>query len=371
MNGLITDIMFPNKYATWRNVEIKSFISEFSVDILVYKFTSYAGINFDFDWNFINEDGCLDEYNILIFDSSFNHLNDFNKRIDGTKFNGRFAGSYLLTKKTDFDIKNYKFVYHIFLMCYQWFNRDYLFQQSSQFIHLYPGGGLSDLRNIYLVNKDVNVISTHPKTTEELKKINHVKFIEVLTASFMSKNEDFFIKKVKKSDDYINICFSSLGVSEDKGSFNYVRLVDFYKKNFPDKKINFYSIGNCEKSQFIIDLNPMDYLSLGKFYEENIDIYINFETGSLFNGWPLGLESLIKGCVLITTDVNSIEKSYIKHNSGLFVVRDTQDVIDVINLLYKDKELIYLNSRLAQINFEKFLKYEHNQEKIFNYIRKK
>lgn len=36
--GLIVDIVYPNKYSKWRSVEIKSFIQNYNVDILVSKF---------------------------------------------------------------------------------------------------------------------------------------------------------------------------------------------------------------------------------------------------------------------------------------------------------------------------------------------
>ena len=114
-SSLVVDIVYPNKYSRWRNLEINFFISEFNSDILIFKIDSFANINFDFDYDFCNENlnNVLSEYNILIFDPRYNHLNKYNKRIDGTKFNNKFGGSYLLTKNVDFLIENYSFVYHI------------------------------------------------------------------------------------------------------------------------------------------------------------------------------------------------------------------------------------------------------------------
>ena len=177
MKGLVTDLMFPNKFATWRNVEIKSFIKNFDVDILVFKVDGFAGNKFDFDWDFINENNLLNEYNILIFDEKYNDINKYNKNIDGTKFNGKFKGSYLLTKKTDFDLNCYDFIYHIFLMNYLSFNKNYQVEKTKQFIHLYPGGGISDLKFVSLIDQNTNIISTHPLTTDIIKKINYLNYI--------------------------------------------------------------------------------------------------------------------------------------------------------------------------------------------------
>ena len=49
-NSLVVDILYPNKYCRWRNLEIKFFIDEFDSDILVFKSDDYAGVNFDFDY---------------------------------------------------------------------------------------------------------------------------------------------------------------------------------------------------------------------------------------------------------------------------------------------------------------------------------
>jgi len=138
MNILITDIMFPNKYSRWRNEEIRSYIVDKSADILILnRVNHYAGIDFPVDFDFINNSVVkLADYNILIFDETFNYLNQFNKRIDGTTFNNKYFGSYLLTKAECFCVQNYDLIYHIFLMNYNYFNKFYDFPQEKQAIHL-------------------------------------------------------------------------------------------------------------------------------------------------------------------------------------------------------------------------------------------
>jgi hypothetical protein len=47
--------------------------------------------------------------------------------------------------------------------------------------------------------------------------------------------------------------------------------------------------------------------SLEKFYRDNIDVYINLETGKFLNGWPLGLESVINLNPLIVKVFNETD----------------------------------------------------------------
>jgi len=370
MRCLLTDVMFPNKFSVWRNNEILSFIEEFETDILIFKVDSFAGNNFDFDWEFHNQNGILDDYNILIFNPKYNHLNKLNKKIDGTKFNNKLSASYLITKKEEIDFENYDFVYHIFLMCYTQFNKILNFNKERQFIHLYPGGGLSYLDNISLVDPLTNVISTHHRTTKKLIEIGHKNFINVYMGPLMKKNETFIEKEEKKDDESVSICFSSLGKSDDKGNDTFEKLIKHYI-NFPEKKIKFHTVGNFKSQENVTIHPPMDYLSLGKFYQENIDIYINSETGKFYNGWPLGLESVISGSVLITTDPNNDHDHYFKQNSGIFIFKDFRQLIEIIEFLYENKKTLHLYSKISQKNFSKYLTYENQQKKIFEYIKNK
>ena len=52
---LLTDIVFPNKYARWRLTEIYNFINDYDTDIMVInRINNYAGISFNFDLCFSN-----------------------------------------------------------------------------------------------------------------------------------------------------------------------------------------------------------------------------------------------------------------------------------------------------------------------------
>lgn len=369
LRGLIVDILFPNRYSKWRNVEIKSFIKNYDVDILVPRVNSFANFNYEFDWDFINSENLLDGYNIIIFDRNFNFLNKWNLNLNGTQYNTNNNFSYLITKTDNFDLKNYDFVYHIFLMCYVRFNNFFKFNINKQFIHLYPGGGFNG--NVNHLPTDVNIISTHPITTKNLKTINHPNYTDIWIGPLMEKNENFVESKIRNGRP-LTICFSSMGFAEEKGYYDYVSLSKEYFSLYPNDNIRFISIGNHPSTSEITNYDCMDYQSLGDFYEKNVDIYINLATKNGFNGWPIGLESVIKGCVLITTDPNNIKNDYSKlSDDEFFVIDNYKESIPILKLLLDDD--VFLNKKIKQGQeyFNRYISYENHQNKIFNFINNK
>lgn len=162
---LLTDCVFPNKYARWRLVEIYNFMNDFDTDIMIInRINSYAGVNLNFDFEILNEMFQLYDYNILIFNPVYNYINIYNNNFDGTKYNDKLCCDYIIQKKkfinTPFNIDNYNCVYHIFLMNYMIFNERFVFKQEKQFIHLYPGGGFINNDSINKIDKNANIIPT-------------------------------------------------------------------------------------------------------------------------------------------------------------------------------------------------------------------
>lgn len=367
--GLVIDSLYPNKYSRWRNISIKFLIQEYNCDVLVFKIDNFAGVNFEFDYNFCNIDSELEleNYNILIFDSKYNYLNSYNKQIDGTLFNNRFSGSYLLTKNNTFDLNEYDFIYHIFLKNYINFNNNYIFDQSRQFIHLYPGGwwDASDTQ-LSKINKNSNIISTHPFTTKILEKNNFLSFIEVKTAPMYSLEE--IIQNKNLNINTIRVCFSSIGYGQEKGDSDYCDIAETYKKKFYNDNVKFLSVGNCEKSNFITKYDLMDYISLENFYKENVDIYLNLDTGLAFNGWPLGLEAIKAGCVLITTDKSNVSQFYNLDGEPFFICDGIESIIFTIKKLHDDRELLKNKSILCQRFSLEYSSYEKQQIKIKDFI---
>ena len=371
-NSLVVDILYPNKYSRWRNLEINFFMDEFNSDILVFKIDGFAGVDFKCDFEFanLNSNLKLQNYNILIFDPKYNYLNNYNKNIDGTLFNNKFHGSYLITKNTDFNLNNYSFIYHIFLMCYTEFNHYYSFDYNKQLIHLYPGGGFTgNLFDLNRINKNTKIISTSPITTKLLEQSNEYDFIEVTIAPMFYKYEKNKTKNL--NDGQLIICFSSLGDGTEKGDNKYITIINEYKLKYPTDDVKFISIGNCKKHHNIINYPPMDYIELQSFYYNNIDIYLNLETGKSFNGWPLGMEALKSGSVLITTDSFNVSGFYDLRLNPFYITNNLNEYAEIIKLLYIDRNLLLSKSKEGQKFVEKYSSYENQQEKIKKYINEK
>ena len=320
-------------------------------------------------WDFINSEGLLKDYNIIIFDEKYNFLNKWNSNLDGTQYNTTNNFSYLITKKDNFNLNSYDFIYHIFLMCYDRFNVSFNFNLNKQFIHLYPGGGFDG--SVNNLHRDVNIISTHPITTKNLTSISHPNFTNVWIGSLIGENENF-VKSKDRSNREFTVCFSSMGMNSEKGYGEFQLLSKEYSSLYPNDNIRFITISNNDSTSNIINHKPMDYLSLGDFYERNVDVYINLATKKCFNGWPIGLESVIKGCVLITTDPDNIKNEYNElTDNEFYIITDYKESIPIIKLLIDDEVILNEKSIQGQNYFKEYLDYDNHQNKIFNFINNK
>lgn len=360
MRILINDRLYPNKYSVWRNEEINYFINsdDIEVDILVFKIFDNAGISLEFDYDLVKD--YLDDYNIFIFDPNLNHINRYNKRVDGTSYNGKYPGSYLLSKSRKPFIDNYDIVYHIFLNSFNSFNKKFDFPIENQFIHLYPGGGFG--LNTEEIDREVRIITTHPLTSKIIEK-NSNKFIECLMAP-LSKTEI----KTKNFDSLkINICFSSLGNSKQKGFVEYIEISKLYKERYPDDLVEFITISNYVYHG--INLSPMDYKTLLYVYNNLVDIYINTETGISFNGWPLGLEAASEGCLLITTDPLNSSTHY-NLEKDTFIVREQKDeFVDEIHKMYSNRIYMRDIGKNQKIFLDQHIIINGHMEKIVGFMK--
>ena len=375
---LLTDILFPNKYAKWRLTEILAFINKYDTDILIiHKVIVYAGITFNFDYNELYNKFKLNEYDILIFNPEFNYINKYNEsNFDGTKYNNIIKSDYLFRKKKyrneDFNINKYDMIYHIFLCNYNYFNDIFKFPFNKQCIHLYPGGGLTDLNStqITTVDKNTKIISTQYFITEYLNKYNY-SCINLFGGPFFDKNE---IIKRKNIQNNLTICFTSMGDIYEKGADKYVELVNIYyntQTNENINKIKFISIGNCPDNQKITKIEKMDQNKLSEYYYNNVDILINLDSGKALNGFPLGLEGVIEGCVLLTTDINN---SNIKNNFNFneFIIINRDDLNNIINKINKLLDIDFRKklSYELQDTVYKLFNYDNYMKKVFEYIEK-
>ena len=368
--NLLVDILFPSKFAKWRMAEIKSFIDRGDCDILVNKITSYAKINYEVDYSEMCDYFGLDNYNIIIFDEKFNYLNKYNKRINGTKFNCNNGFSYLFTLNSKFELDKYDSIYHIFLSNYVKFNQQFTFPQEKQFIHLYPGGGFSAKEDILKIDKNANIISTQEVTNRYLKSFDYNNFITCYGSTCLLKNEQKNIKPIHEK--VLTVCFSNMGNPSQKGAEMYKKVASTFKRTFPKLPVQFISIGNCLNDDNIKNYKPMAQSDLDEFYNKNVDILINAENGSAFNGWPLGIEAALQGVVLITTDNHNSNAKFNYMDSMLFIIKkdDVARACTIIKNLHLDRaRLNKMSMAIQQHSFSKF-SFENQQKKIFDYMDK-
>ena len=365
---LITDGLFPNKFATWRNVEIISFMEEYQTSVLVKHGKSWAGIVFeiDFDHEIFSKMFSASNYNILIFDPEYNYLNKFNERIDGTEFNGSLAHySYLITEDTDFILESFKLVYHIFLGSYFDFNNNFDFSDKRQVIHLYPGGGFSPGQSVQ-IGPAASVISTHPLTSSEVERKGNPNLL-CLTAPMYFRDE-FENPSRDVNETHIGVCFSSLGNAKAKGAKKYRRIATIYKILYPKSKVRFYSVGNGLKSRFIKRYRPMAFTDLESFYANNVDVYVNLSTKHAFNGWPLGLEAVKNGCALLTTDPDQVASFYNADEYEIRPIERTHQFISTIRRFEKNRDLLEVTKKMNMEFARNFAGYQAQQSKIFEFI---
>ena len=364
---LLTDLMFPNKYAQWRLVEIKSFIDYYQCDILVInRVGHFSGVDYNFDFDILKEKFSLNNYDILIFNPNFNYINIYNNNFDGTAYNKMFKADYLLRhkKNKDNDFK-YDLIYHIFLINYKMFNDVFTFPLDKQYIHLYPGGGYFNENSMKDINPQTKIISTQQFIS---KNIINNKFINNYGGPFFYKDEE--VKSKTFTNQNITVCFTSLGDPIEKGANVYLDVAKLYKTTYPNDTIKFVSIGNCPESDYIQHLEKMDQLQLFQYYDDNVDILRTLDSGKGINGFPLGIEAASRGCILLTTDVHN-QNVLNDFNIDSFFIINKDDINSIINKIkqinddinFRIKQSHYIQSKIYTL-----FNYDNTMVKIFNFI---
>ena len=365
---LLTDVMFPNKYAKWRLVEIKSFINHYKCDILIInRISSVNGIPLDFDYDTLKNDFSLENYNILIFNPSYNYINKYNDSFDGTTYNNLYKADYMLRHKNNKDNDFfYNIVYHIFLINYVDFNNKFSFPQDNQYIHLYPGGGYMNKTSLDTIKKGVKIVGSQEFIS---KYINKNEILNVYGGPFFYMNEQLRIKEFKNTN--ITVCFTSLGNPIEKGADVYIKIAGLYKYKHPATNVKFISIGVCPKSEFVEHLEAMEQNTLSNYYYNNVDILISLDTGIMPNGFPLGIEAASEGCILLTTDIHNQNKLN-NFNFNPFYIIDKANIEDIIERIYKvssDMNFRKEMSMILQKNIYNLFSYNNTMVKIFNFIK--
>ena len=378
MRVLLTDSVFPNKFAKWRLVEVKSFMDKYNCDILVItRSIEVAGVKLEFDYDTLKDEFLLNDYDILIFNPAYNHINKYNHTIDGTKYNNLYKADYMLRHKRNRDAElEYSLIYHIFLENYTRFNKVFSFPQQKQYIHLYPGGGYGDQKDLQghgdqkslePVQPDANVIATQEFIS---KHIRTNPLLNIYGAPFFNKGEGVTPKAITNKP--LTVCFTSLGDPEAKGAHTYIEVAKMYKQKYPDANTKFIVIGVCPKDDSIDEyLNVMAQQELSQFYYTRVDVLLNLEKGIYPNGFPLGVEAASQGCILFTTDVHK-QNVLNNFNFDPFFIIDKDNLGDIVERINKvnDTEFRKKQSVALQDAVYKLFSYENTMVKIFDFLTK-
>jgi hypothetical protein len=375
MRVLMTDLLFPNKYAKWRLAEIHSFFEKYDTDLLVIdRINKFSGIQLDFDYDILSELFNLNDYDILIFNANYNYVNKYNINFDGTIFNNLIDASYLLRKKKFnneiFSINNYEKIYHIFLMNYEKFNNIINYPTKFQYIHLYPGGGLLNVNSLKNLDNNVNIISTQHNVTKFIEN-NNLKnnILKLYGGPFFYKGENIK-RKIYNVDKCLTICFTSMGNLYEKGADKYVEIVNFFYQKYQNINVKFISIGNCFDNEKIFKYQSMDQNSLSDFYYKTVDIIINLDSGKELNGFPLGIEAIIEGCLLLTTDVHNLNQTN-NFNFDDFVIinnNNIESIVDKLKYLHDNRDFLTEKSIYMQKKVYDMFNYDVYMKNIFKFF---
>jgi hypothetical protein len=101
----------------------------------------------------------------------------------------------------------------------------------------------------------------------------------------------------------------------------------------------------------LVHVPPMPQANLSLFYEKNVDIICNLDTTKYHNGWPLGVEAVLTGTLLLTTDSFNLNvRNRFYFNEGL-IVADKSNLSDTsswLHLYVNDKRRLQRDSMIIQ-----------------------
>lgn len=356
---LLMDCLFPFIYGQWRTVEINYLLThpQFEVDILINPYFFHANeivkenmvIAFQRYYQLFPY---LNDYNILIFNPEFNVLNQFNKHIDGTTFNKALNAQFLLTKHKDFDFRRYDLGYSIFLAVRN--ANSYLIKQQwwPSICKIYPGGGY--LYNENLINKDLIEMNQYNETaivTQDFIAKTVEKYlpniVKIYGVPILSPGKDMTPYVEKSFSNKLDICFSSLGFNPKKGFHNYIAIVQRFVDHYPSLNIKFHVVGIDSSNPMAKPFSNLTYHGtktpndLFAFYSNIIDIIIspiNYLENGDPDGFPLGSEAMIQGCIPILCDLHGCNQHFGFTNDESLIIKtfDLETITSFILSLYND-----------------------------------
>jgi hypothetical protein len=181
-------------------------------------------------------------------------------------------------------------------------------------------------------------------------------------------------KQPSKKGSPLVVAFTSLGDVRAKGADLYVSIAQDYRRTFPNDDITFLSIGNIPRSPAVQAIQPMPQADLLVFYRNTVDLIMSLERTDRENGWPLGLQAVLEGAVLFTTDKFGLkEANDYNFGDGIVIVSEGDEAL-VLNRLHSyvhDRELLRIHSwKLQERAFELF-SFEKQMGTIFGALERK
>lgn len=381
---LIVDIIFPCTIGNWRTSEIHFFLNNpnFVTDILVSPY--FEGIErttsrslVDIFKEYYDTYPHLKGYNIFIFNKKRNAINQFNKStlsdgkiFDGTKFNGLIPGDYLFSKSENLTPSSYDVCYCIFMKSFA-SNIAAIDKYSWPVVcKVYPGGGYfgrckgNDLNMLSLKVRNASAIVTQPfiynHALDFLPRENVLPIYGVPTVDTLDHPP--YIPKALKPYQ-IDICFSSFGYNERKGMSSFIKLATYFSEHndssISDVKIYFHICGmvgsSALKNLTYHGVKPIKELII--FYSETVDIFVSpnvYDNRKEPDGFPLGTEAMIQGCIPIICDPLNcnigLSKDMFNENDSLVMTSfDFQKSIAFIIDLCKDPaKRLQMSHRVAE-----------------------
>lgn len=219
-----------------------------------------------------------------------------------------------------------------------------------------------------MIHDDVKIIATqHFISTffHEQKKPNNI--LNSYGGPFFFKSETIHPKIFT---DNFTICFTSMGNMYEKGANIYIDIVTSYLNKYPNNNVAFVSIGNCFDHPKIKKYPLMSQTELSLFYHDNVDVYINLDSGISLNGFPLGTEAGLEGCILLTTDIHQSNVGNNFNFDDFFIIdaKCIDHIVSKINFLYNNRSFMSEKSLSLQQHIYALFNYDTIMDTIFNFI---
>ena len=324
---LIMDILFPMVHGLWRTTEINWFLAhpDFDTDVFVSFYQD--------DWirQFVGDDIVttfkryyalyphLNNYYIRIFNPKYNVLNQFNKGFDGTIFNGLANGDFLLTKHLDIQWSQYDAGYCIFLSTRSINTNLINLKLWPTISKIYPGGGYTYNEQSMIPffkamqdNQETAIVSQEFIAQTVAKYIS--KIVKVYGVPLIAPNTSF--KPKSFTPNKLDLCFTSIGFAPKKGFDRYLTLAQHFANNLTHLNIKFHVVGT-KKSTFPTSPSNMNYHgvltpdAVESLYLNTIDIIVApLRVSGDPDGFPIGGEAMIHGCIPIICDPHNSNSYY-------------------------------------------------------------